>query len=314
MVYLILLAGFLILFSGSQSLLKGVTFIAQKYNVSQTLLAIVIVGFGTSLPELAISLSATVTGNHNIILGNVVGSNIVNILFIFAWAMIIFPFKAKRQEIQNDVAVFFFSSLFLSLIVIFDFITIFTGLLMLITLIGYIILSYYADQNKANLLNEQLKGEIEVVGNLVLHKAIFFCIFGLALLASGSVMLVDSAVEIARRFSVPESIIGMSVLAFGSSLPELSTIALAAAKKRFEIILGSIIGSNIFNILGILGFNSIIATIPIDAQIADFSIWFMLGICSLFSLALLFELRFNKVIGSIMICLYIVYTYLTYQY
>jgi cation:H+ antiporter len=248
------------------------------------------VAFGTSLPELIVSINARLHGSTGIAVGNVIGSNIANILLIIGCTAIVSPLAVVSKAVRWDLAMMMAATAALFVLLLTGGIGRVSGTLMIAALVLYTALQYRMA------LKNMIAGQpVEEPEFKSMQRAIFYVLSGLALIAVGSEFLVRGAVVCATIVGVPEDVIGLSLIALGTSLPELSTCLVAAAKRQTDIVLGNIIGSNVFNILMILGITSLvgpIASSQVAPQLLKVDIWVFLGVSLLFTAALLF---FRKV-------------------
>jgi len=264
--FLVLLFGFAFLVKGADFLVDGASSIAKKFNVSALVIGLTIVAFGTSMPELIVNVFANINGNAGIAIGNVLGSNIANVLLILGISAFLFPLKVANSTVWKEIPLSFLAVIVLgfvandALINGSPFSVISKG-------DGFVLLSFFAiflyytfgiarDNNSAT----------SNVKEFSLGVSAFFIVLGIAALALGGKFVVDSAIVIATSFGVSETLIGLTVVAIGTSLPELFTSAIAALKKNSDIAVGNIIGSNIFNIFFILGISSLLNDIPFSAS------------------------------------------------
>lgn len=303
--YILFCISLVLLYFGGKSILHGTLALAYKFQVSKMLVSIVIIGFGTSLPELAVTVEAVLTDYADIALGNIIGSNIANILLIVSIAAILSPVLIKGSRPTTSVAVMLLASFALYICKLFDVLNAITGIVFLILLLLYIVLSYRSDVAD-NTEDSSVVSETTI-------KIILYCLGGLFLLISGGHLLIDTAVTIARSFNISEAVIGLTVVAVGTSLPELATAILASIKKQNDVIIGNIIGSNVFNILGILGIAIIIKPIPISPAMLHAGMIEMLAASVIFSLLLLFRPQIGRWIGAGMLTGYIVYLYFLFN-
>lgn len=303
--YIIFCISLVLLYFGGKSILHGTLALAYKFQVSKMLVSIVIIGFGTSLPELAVTVEAVLTDYADIALGNIIGSNIANILLIVAIAAILSPVLIKGPRPTTNVAVMLLASFALYICKLFDVLNAITGIVFLILLLLYIVLSYRSDLAD-NTEDSSVVSETTI-------KIILYCLGGLFLLISGGHLLIDTALAIARSFNISEAVIGLTVVAVGTSLPELTTAILASIKKQNDVIIGNIIGSNVFNILGILGIAIIIKPIPISPAMLHAGMIEMLAASIIFSLLLLFRPQIGRWVGAGMLTGYIVYLYFLFN-
>lgn len=262
-------------------LVRGASKIAFAMSISPLIVGLTIVAFGTSSPELAISINGVFSGQAGLALGNVLGSNIFNILFVMGLSAIIIPLYVSKQLIRFDVPLMIAFSIVLLLMSLDLTINRLDGLLLTSGLIAYVaILIYMGLQDRRN--DSETKHELSIPGvdldndkdEISWLLNIIFVIAGLALLILGSRWLVDSAVTFANYLGVSELIIGLTIVAIGTSMPEIVTSIVAAMRGERDIAVGNVVGSNIFNILGVLGISSILAPsgIPVSEAVAGFDI------------------------------------------
>lgn len=254
-----LLLGLVLLYFGGEGLVKGSSSLALRLGMTPLVAGLTVVAFGTSSPELVVSLKAALDGQGAIAMGNVVGSNIFNIGFILGLTALVFPLKVQNQIIRFDVPILVFLTLS-CLAVLWNFsVSRLEGGLLFVTLIVYVALSVWMARHVATSQDVQAEyeGAVPRISGPV-WKDLLSLVGGLALLVLGSRLFVDSAVAIARTLGVSEAVIGLTIVAGGTSLPELSASIVAALRREPDIALGNIVGSNIFNLLGILGVSSLV--------------------------------------------------------
>ncbi|WP_076395516.1 calcium/sodium antiporter [Rhizobium sp. RU33A] len=302
--YLFVAGGLVGLYFGAEWLLRGAIAVAQKLAIPTLIVSLVIVGFGTSMPELLVSVRAALTGSSDIALGNVVGSNTANILLIVGACAMIFPITHWDKGVKRDTYVMIGAAVLLLGLVQFEAIGRIAGLLMVAGLIAYIVYAYVQGKGAIEeVANEDVKHEILGTGFMTL-----LILGGLATLFVGAELLVRGATNLARDFGVSEAVIGLTVVAVGTSLPELATGIMSALRKHSDIMIGNIVGSNIFNILFILGVTSVIQPIVIAPRFASFDIPVMLGVTLGFAFLLLAHLGVRRLTAGAMIVAYIGYT------
>ena len=290
----------LLLYLGGEGALKSVLVIARKFKISNILVSAVIIGFGTSLAELTVSVEAVLIGSPDIALGNIIGSNIANILLVTAIAALITPIMLKNLKINRDIFVMIVASLLLLLFKFIDWLNFYSGVIFLLILFSYISYSYLQDQ-KDNSENE------ENLENFSLIKAIIYSVIGLATLILGGWLLVNSSIKIAQSYGISEAVIGLTIVAVGTAIPELTTTIIASIKKHNDLVIGNILGSNIFNILGILGVTLLIENIPVTDEMMKKGIWEMIAATLFFIIILRFAKSISKLIASFMLTSYAIY-------
>ena len=275
---LLLALGFALLVKGADWFVDGASGIAAKLHIPQLVIGLTIVAMGTSAPEAAVSISAARKGSADITIGNIVGSNILNILIILGLASAIVPIAVAKSTIRVDIPFMLLITGVLLALGWDQTITLSDGLIMLVMFAGY--LGY--------MLHMAKKGgdEADAGKDLKLWQDLLYTIVGLGLIVWGADMAVDAATALARIFGLSERFIGLTVVALGTSLPELFTSVAAARKGNADIAIGNIVGSNIFNILFIVGLSAMIVPVPfttnfrIDTVVA-FAAGVMLLLCSL---------------------------------
>lgn len=290
----------LLLYIGGEGALKGVLVIARKFKLSNILVSAVIIGFGTSLAELTVSVEAVLIGSPDIALGNIIGSNIANILLVTAIAALITPIMLKNLKINRDIFVMIVASLLLLFFKFIDWLNFYSGVIFLLILFSYISYSYFQDQKDNGDKEENLE-------NFSLIKAIIYSVIGLATLILGGWLLVNSSIKIAQSYGISEAVIGLTIVAVGTAIPELTTTIIASIKKHNDLVIGNILGSNIFNILGILGVTLLIENIPVTDEMMKKGIWEMIAATLFFIIILRFAKSISKLIASFMLTSYAIY-------
>ena len=252
---LFLILGFVFLAKGADFFVDGASSIAKRFKIPQLVIGLTIVAMGTSMPEAAVSIKAAISGNADISIGNVVGSNILNILIILGVSSVIFPLMVKKSTLRVDIPIVIGATTVLFLLGLSGKVFWWGGLIMLL---GFgIYLTYLFIGAKKN--NEDDETEIK---DMPIWKSVIFVILGIALIIFGSEFAVETATNLAKMAGWSDAFIGLTIVALGTSLPELFTSVMAAIKKNPDIAIGNVVGSNIFNILFILGITSLI--IPIN--------------------------------------------------
>jgi cation:H+ antiporter len=305
---LMIIAGLVLLFFGGEGLIKGAVSLARQYGLSKLLVSAVIVGFGTSMPEMTVSIGAALKGAPDIVLGNVVGSNIANILLIVGVAAILSPISMSVQSVRRDTWMMLAACFLLCALSLWGMIDFVTGAGMLAVLAAYIAWSYRLDKAAQSDLVAHIQEDIEGEPKLSTRRALTYSIGGLLLLLAGSYLMVEGAVAIARNFGISEAVIGLTIIAVGTSLPELATAVVAALRRHNDVIIGNVLGSNIFNILSILGITAMVQPVPVTGQIAQIDIWFMLAAALTLSFFLLRGVSMGRVTGAVLLLTYTGYT------
>ena len=303
---LLIIGGLALLFAGGEVLIRGAVAIATALGLSTLLVSTVIVGFGTSTPELVVSVNSALVDSPAIALGNVVGSNIANVLLILGISAIVMPICCKNKSILRDSVIVLMISLALAILSLFLPLNLFVGVSMIALLAAYIGFCIWNEsRNNQNHEIEVAKGSASFSS---IGKNLAICGTGLALLIFGARFLLDGAVSLATNFGISEAVIGLTIVAVGTSLPELITAIIASFRKQSDVVIGNILGSNLFNILGILGVTGIISTIPFDGRIAEYDIWIMTMIAALTIPIIWTGHKISRIEGAVFVALYIAYT------
>jgi cation:H+ antiporter len=305
MIILALVLGLVLLYFGAEWLVGGSSAVAIRFGMSPLIIGLTLVAFGTSAPELVVSVQATLTGHGDIAVGNVVGSNIFNIAVILGISALIFPMSVHRDLIRRDMPVMLLAALVAILFLLDGHLDRWEGGVLFAGIVAYVVLSIRAARRQPP--PEEELTVPAVSGGL--PKACALVVFGLGILVLGSYALTWGAVRLAIRFGVSEAVIGLTIVACGTSLPELATSVVAAFRKQADIAIGNIVGSNIFNVFAILGIATLIRPIEgPDVQASD--LWTMGGF-SLLLLPLMWTgFRISRVEGALFLALYVGYLYL----
>lgn len=276
----VFIIGLIILYLGGEGLVKGSSRLARAMGINPVLIGLTIVAFGTSAPELVVSIIAAFKGSNDLIMGNILGSNIANIGLILGISALIYPISIKLTLVKVELPFMISISILLLLLSQNLIIGHFEGAILFILLISMIIYSCYDAFKEPKEIEKEFSELVQVDRSY--YKNILYIVFGVIGLSIGAKLLVDSAISIAQSLGVSEALIGITAVAIGTSLPELTTSVIAALKRESGIIIGNIIGSNIFNI-GILGIISVLKPIEMKQHLLEFEF----GIMILFSIILL---------------------------
>ena len=312
--FLFLILGVGLLTVGGEALIRGALSTARRLDVSPLLSGLVIVGFGTSAPELVVSVDAALNQRPDIAIGNVVGSNIGNILLILGICALITPLAVKPLVLRRDAVTVVAASILFLVLVGGSALGPADAVIFLTALLAYLVWAYWSESFHAAPSAELHKAEAEELTALPKSVAwiVATVIIGLLLLISGSQVLLMGAVGIAEHFGVSEAVIGLTLVAVGTSLPELSISVIAALRRHADVAVGNILGSNIFNLLGILGVSALLQPLPVHARILQFDQWVMLGSSLLLLLFLYTGRRLSRLEGGVLLAGYGVYVGLTF--
>jgi cation:H+ antiporter len=297
-------AGFLLLLVGAEALVHGGVAVARRMHVSPLLIGVTLIAYGTSTPELLVGVNASVNKAYGIAVGNVVGSNIFNILLILGLTAVIAPIAVSGRAIARD-GLFAFAAavLFIWFALNMPSLGLYEGVVMLLVLLAMILITY----------GQESEGATEGVRHLerpLNHSVVIdigLIVVGLGLLVLGAEVLVKSAVTIARVNGISETVIGLTLIAAGTSLPELATSVVAAARGNPDIALGNVVGSNIYNILAILGVASVLGPVDIDREIVSIDMWVMLAATVALFPPLLLGNRIGRTYGLLLLAGYLGY-------
>lgn len=303
-----LILGIIMLVRGGDQTIDASVYVADRFGVSPLVVGFTILAFGTSLPELVISVFANLQGSSGIAIGNVIGSNIANILMVLAIASLFVPMKIDVSKgLLKDIGFMLFCSIFMTAILVFSGgVTRLAGISM-VTILGIYVFLQYKASKKDSVIQDQ---EMEVPQFSRPSEAYTFLFFGLVLIALGAEFLVQGARVSAGLLGIPESVVALSIVALGTSLPELSTSIIAGRKGQYDMVVGNIVGSNVFNILMILGVTSIIKPISVgvNEQLVNFDVWVMLLVALIFALVLVLSKKISRMTGSLFLFAYVAYT------
>ena len=315
MTFLLIAGGLVGLVAGGELLVRGAVSIAERLGVSPLMIGLTLVGFGTSTPELVTSIQAALAGSPGIAVGNVVGSNIANILLILGIAALLRPVATTAAAFRRDGTVLVLASLLGLWIVLAGSIGRGAGAAFVVLLLAYIVVTYLLERNDASPSAQLHKAEAELIpvppsGSTPVALATL--VGGLVLTVLGARLLVDGAVDLARDLGVSETVIGLTIVAVGTSMPELVTSVMAARRGQSDVAFGNIVGSNIYNILGILGVTALVTPLAVPPEIARFDIWVMLAATAALVAAAVTGWRINRTEGALLLAAYCGYLgYLT---
>ncbi|WP_392386737.1 calcium/sodium antiporter [Marinomonas primoryensis] len=310
---LFLLLGVGLLTIGGEALIRGSLAASKRLGVSPLLSGLVIVGFGTSAPELVVSVNAALNQQPDIAIGNIVGSNIGNVLLILGICALIAPMTIKPLALRRDAVTVVAASIFFLVLVGGSSLGRADGVFLLISLLVYLIWAYRSERIHAPSAELNI-AEVEEVHELPksVGWTVTAVIIGLLLLISGSQVLLIGAVGIAESLGVSEAVIGLTLVAVGTSLPELSISVIAALRRHADVAIGNILGSNIFNLFGILGVSALLQPLPVHVRILQFDQWVMIASSVLLFLFLYTGRRLSRLEGGVLLAAYGVYIGLSF--
>lgn len=309
-----LFLGIIMLIKGGNWAVDAAVFIARRYGISPMVVGFTIIAFGTSLPELMVSGYANLQDSPGIALGNVLGSNIANVFLVLGFASILVTLKTTvNKALMRDLVLMLVATVFLTGLLHYGEIGRGVGFFMVAVLLAYVFYQY-----KTTKATEFEADEIEDIESIFPNEFLAYgtLLLGLVCIAVGAEFLVRGAKVSAGLIGVPEDIIGLTIIAFGTSLPELSTSIIAVRKGQTDMVIGNVIGSNVFNVLMIIGCTAMLKPIvagSFSAQLAHLDVWITLAVSVIFTLTLLIFGRINKVTGCLFFLSYIVYNVYVYM-
>jgi cation:H+ antiporter len=323
-ILLSLAGGLALLVFGGEMLVRGAVRLAERLGMSPLLIGLTLVGFGTSTPELVTSVQAALAGSPGIAVGNIVGSNIANILLILGLAAMLSPIAIGSTALKRDGSLVLLSALALIAVGQLTTLNHWTGAAFVAGLAGYIYYAYRQERSaarsgssdhtaayeKGQALEEAVPHLNEGHARSLLADAgiaVAIAVAGLVLVVIGGSYLVDGAIKLAQAFGISQTVIGLTIVAVGTSTPELVTSVIAALRKHSDVALGNVLGSNIYNILGIGGLTGIISPTAVPAEIVAFDNWVMLGVSGLMLVFMYTGRAISRTEGAALIAGYLVY-------
>jgi cation:H+ antiporter len=302
--------GMFLLIRGGEWTIDSAVYVARHAGVSPLIIGFTIIAFGTSLPELLVSVNANMHGSPGIAVGNVLGSNIANILLVIGATAVFCTIKATPREIMHDITIMLATTAALAALLLHGEISRIAGASMVLFLLGYVLWEYLSEK-KHHEKKDNASAEEEHAPHFDhLGIGIAYLIVGMLCIALGAEFLVRGAKVSATIIGVPEAVIGLSIIALGTSLPELTTCIIAAKRKQSQLILGNILGSNVFNVLMIIGITTWIKPInvaDIAPQLVNQDIWLTMAISVIFALILLLYKKVTRPIGLLFLVAYVTY-------
>ena len=269
-----IILGLILLVVGGELLVRGAVSLAATFKISPLVVGLTIVAFGTSAPELGVSVQAALTGNAGVAIGNVVGSNIINILLVLGASALVIPLIVSSQLIRLDVPLMIFASIAMWAVASDGLVSRFEGIALFISLVIYIVFCIRKSRSEHEDVLDEFAEEYEHANSTPMYKKLGLLLIGLVLLGLGSRMLVFGAVSVAKWMGISQLVIGLTVVAIGTSLPEVVTSIVAAMRGQRDIAVGNVVGSNLFNILCVLGLTATVAPggVPVVSTAITFDI------------------------------------------
>ena len=304
MAWILVIAGLVILLLAGDSLVKGAVNLALRLGVPALIVSLTVVAFGTSAPELLVSVQSVLDGVPGLALGNVVGSNTANVLLVLGVPALIAPMVTAGEDTRASYLQMLAATVLFIALCWLGTLTWLSGLVLLAGLVAMLVWSF--------LQARRARAEADVEGadpSLSRAKIAIYLGLGLLGLPLGAHLLITGATEIAKTFGLSDSVIGLTLVAVGTSLPELATTVVAAWKRQSDVALGNVIGSNMFNLLGILGIAALVGPIPVDPQFLSFDLWIMAGAALLLAPFVFLGWTISRLWGVLLTAGYAAYVY-----
>jgi cation:H+ antiporter len=305
-----LVVGLVLLIIAADKFVLGAASTAKHMGVSTMLVGLIIVGFGTSAPEMVVSAIASFKGSSGMALGNAVGSNITNIALVLGTGLLIVPMSIKSQTIKREMPILLIVTLFVLFLLMDLTLSFWDGLVMIISMVivtGF--LTVIGMKGGKDEFSDEIEAEYDL--DISLKKAIILLIFGIVVLPIASQLMVNGATDIALRFGVSDMVIGLTIVALGTSLPELAATIASALKKEHDLAIGNIVGSNMFNLLGVIGISGLIRDYEFSMHFIQYEYFYMLVLTVfLFLASVYFVLKdrfISRMIGVVLLVLYFSY-------
>lgn len=303
------IGGFVLLLFGAEYLVRGAVSLARRLKVTPMIIGMTIVAYGTTSPELVVSLQAALDGLPGISVGNVVGSNIANILLILGLSAVIYPIVTNGKALYRDAAMMMGSALLFTALAYSGRIERWQGMLMVGILIAFSFYAFSVERRKGKSAeqSEEFKEAPQATWLALLSVG-----GGIVAVVAGARLLVSAAVTTATALGVGEEVIGLTIVAVGTSLPELATAVVAAMRRHSEVAVGNIMGAGMYNLLAIMGLVGSVAPVTIPQQILAFDIWLMLAVTAILLAFLLLRGGLSRPVGALFLCGFVAYTALQY--
>ncbi len=304
-----LLIGIGLLAAGGEALIRGALGAAKQLGISPLLSGLLIVGCGTSMPELVVSIDAVVAGRPDLAIGNVVGSNIANILLVLGLCAIVTPLTVSHLALRRDALMVIVASVLFIVLAADGSVSFWDAAILLLLLVIYLVWAYRTEKLKgapAAAVHEAEAAEVTLIPQ-TLPWCIAAIALGLATLVAGSKVLLAGAVGIAQVMGVSEAVIGLTLVAVGTSLPELTISLIAAFRQHADVAIGNALGSNLFNLLGILGVSALVHPMDVAGRVLAFDQWIMLAVAFVLLAFLLSSRRLSRIEGAALAAGYVAY-------
>lgn len=310
--FLKLFGGFVYLLMGGDLLVRGSLGLARESKIPPVIVGMTVVAMGTSAPELMVSTFSALSGYPGIAIGNVVGSNIANVMLVIGVPVLIHPIVCNQEGLARQTGLMVGVSLLFIVICMFQPITFFHGLLLVLILASFLVMTTRGAAVVPGLddAHEELERVLGIPGKK--STITVYIVLGIVTLPLGADLAVEGAAGLAATWGVSEAVIGLSLIALGTSLPELSTTVLAALHKSSDVAIGNVVGSNLFNILAILGFTAMLTDIPVEPSFLRFDLWVMFAASIVLWIFVLLKATIGRIWGVVFLTAYATYLYAIY--
>ena len=315
MMYVQAAAGLVLLLVGGDMLVRGAVAMAERHGISPLMIGLTVVACGTSMPEMVVCVDAALSGVPSIAIGNVVGSNIANVLLVLGLPALIIPIIGTPDGIRRGGS-FMIAGSFVFVAFSWDLVlTRWQGGILLAMLVAMLTYFYVRARREGDERIEGFSHEFEGIQAMPRSTllSLGFVLAGSVGLVLGADWLVDGAVDVARRIGVSETVIGLTLVAVGTSLPELATSLIAAVRRQGDVAVGNVLGSNIFNIFGVMGVTALVVPVPVPAEIMRFDIWIMLGAAVALGALGLSRIAIGRPLGLAMLVAYGAYLWIQFE-
>lgn len=304
--FLKLFGGFVYLLMGGELLVRGALGLSKESHIPPVIVGMTVVAMGTSAPELMVSTFSSLSGYPGIAIGNVVGSNIANVLLVIGVPVLIYPISCAQEGLSRQTSLMIAVSLMFIVMCVFEPINFWEGVLLVTVLVSFLIM---ATRGAAIIPLDDAEEEMDRGLGLPTYPSTItlFIVLGVISLPLGADLVVEGGVGLATSWGVSEAVIGLSLIALGTSLPELSTTVVAALHKSSDVAIGNVVGSNLFNILAILGITALLTDIPVDPQFLRFDVWVMFAASVLLWVFVLVKGTIGRVWGGFFLAGYFGY-------
>ncbi len=314
MIFIQTVLGLVILLLGGDFLVRGAVALAQRLGVSALVISLTVVAFGTSAPELVVSIEAALGGISDIALGNVIGSNIANVLLVIGVPSLLYPTVCNAPLLRRNVSFAILISVLFMVLASSGLLVFWNGVVLVLVLLMFIAYSSSMDKNVAAVaLEVATEVEQHTYKGMTAFQSALFLVGGLCGLLAGAKILIDVSIAIARAAEISEAVIGLTLVAVGTSLPELVTAMIAAVRRHSEVVVGTVLGSCIFNLTAVMGVTALVTDVPVSPGFLQVDLWLMLAALTLLSVFIFCRMPIARWAGVVYLTIYGGYTWALLQ-